>query len=129
MDVKEILKHGEKSLNEVAELFEVTPRDVLETIIKRDRTPTELAPAPQQVEPEKVTKAPQDLRPDEQLEGYFLNRLQKESLSVAALNNKYKVKDKERVERILEKLIREGKLTKRESRNKKGRYVYEVPKE
>ncbi len=129
MDVKDILKHGEKPLNEVAELFEVTPQDILEVIIERERTPTVTASAPAaQAEPEKVTKAPQDSRSDEQLIGYFLNRLSKESLSIAALNNKYKVGDKERVEIILENLLREGKLTKRESRNKKGRYVYEAVK-
>lgn len=128
MDVKDILKHGEKSLDEVAQLFEVTPRDIIDVIIKKERAPVEPAPVVQ-AEPESVKKSPPDSRPDEVLIHYFFNRLKKESLSVAALNNKYKVRDPERVERILENLVREGKLTKRESRNKKGRYVYEAVKE
>ncbi len=46
-----------------------------------------------------------------------------------ALNNKYNINNEERVEQILEELVDQGKLTKRESKNKKGRYVYEAPKE
>lgn len=126
--IKEILVHGEKTLDEVAELFETTPQDILETIIKRERASPKPAPPPAAVT-ELEKKAPKDERTDDQLASYFLNRLQKESLSVAALNNKYKVHDKERVERVLENLVREGKLTKRESRNKKGRFVYEAAKE
>jgi hypothetical protein len=122
-DIKDILSHGDKTLDEVSELLEMTPRDVIFSIIERERKITEAPPpGPEPGKPEKVTE---DERDDEQLASYFLNRLMKESLSVAALNNKYKVKDKERVERILENLVKKGKLTKRESRNKKGRYVYE----
>jgi hypothetical protein len=121
-DIKDILSHGDKTLDEVSELLEMTPRDVISSIIERERT---IKPPPPGPGPEKPPKVPEDERDDEQLADYFLNRLMKESLSIAALNNKYKVKDKERVERILENLVKKGKLTKRESRNKKGRYVYE----
>ncbi|KYK33928.1 MAG: hypothetical protein HXS46_19240 [Theionarchaea archaeon] len=126
--LNEILSHKDKPLDEVAKLVKMEPRDILDIVVGRERAlPT---PTPAKVEPEKVKKAtaPEDDRSDDQLAGYFLNRLQKESLSITALNNKYKVKDKERVERILENLFREGKLTKRESRNKRGRFVYENPK-
>ncbi|MBU7014398.1 MAG: hypothetical protein HXS52_12605 [Theionarchaea archaeon] len=122
---KDILNHGNKTLDEVSELLEMTPRDVIFSIIERERTISEPQPPKPGSEPEKAPKAEEDERDDEQLASYFLSRLKKESLSIAALNNKYKVNDKERVERILEGLIRKGKLTKRESRNKKGRYVYE----
>jgi hypothetical protein len=123
--IEEILKHGEKPLDEVAELFETTPKDILESIIKKERATVEPVPA---AAPGKVKKAPKDDRTDDQLVAYFLNRLEKESLSITALNNKYKINDEERVERILENMLREGKLTKRESRNKKGRFVYDAVK-
>ncbi|MGC1119461.1 MAG: hypothetical protein WBA22_00075 [Candidatus Methanofastidiosia archaeon] len=124
-DMKYILSHGEKTLDEVSELLEMTPRDVISSIIERERTISEPQPPESGPGPEKVLKAAEDERDDEQLASYFLNRLKKESLSITALNNKYKVKDKERVERILENLVRKGKVTKRESKNKKGRCVYE----
>jgi hypothetical protein len=122
----EILNQKEKTLNEVAELLQMSPRDVLSILIGRERATT--APAPPPVAEVQLEKAAalEDERTDDQLASYFLNRLEKESLSITALNNKYKVNDEERVERVLENLIREGKLTKRESRNKKGRFVYEV---
>ncbi|MBU7019000.1 MAG: hypothetical protein HXS44_15935 [Theionarchaea archaeon] len=122
----EIMNQKEKKLNEVAELLQMSPRDVLSILIGRERATTAPAPPPVvEVAPEKAA-ALEDERTDDQLASYFLNRLEKESLSITALNNKYKVNDEEKVERILENLIREGKLTKRESRNKKGRFVYEV---
>ena len=125
--LNEILTHKEKSLDEVAELLQITPQDVLSILVRREREPTApVLPPKVEVELEKARTAPVDERTDDQLALYFLNRLLKESLSVAALNNKYKVDDEERVERILENLVREGKLTKRESRNKKGRFVYEA---
>ncbi|MBU6996994.1 MAG: hypothetical protein HXS41_09275 [Theionarchaea archaeon] len=124
-DIKDILSHGNKTLNDVSELLEMTPRDVIFSMIERERTISEPRPSKVAAEPDKVVSVLPDERDDEQLASYFLNRLQKESLSIAALNNKYKVNDKERVERILEDLVRKGKLGKRESRNKKGRYVYE----
>ena len=125
----EILNQKEKTLNEVAELLQMSTRDVLSILIGRERATTAPPPPPVvEAGPEKAATA-EDERTDDQLAGYFLNRLKKESLSITALNNKYKVNDEERVERILENLIREGKLTKRESRNKKGRFVYEVPTE
>lgn len=122
----EILNQKEKTLNEVAELLQMSPRDVLSILIGRERATTAPAPPPVVEVPLEKTATLEDERTDDQLASYFLNRLEKESLSITALNNKYKVNDEERVERILENLIREGKLTKRESRNKKGRYVYEV---
>jgi hypothetical protein len=123
--IRDILTHEEKTLDEVAELFETTPQNILEIIIKRERAAPEPKPsAVPAAEPKPV--APADERTDDQLASYFLNRLQKESLSITALNNKYKVHDEERVERILENMVREGRLTKRESRNKKGRFVYEA---
>jgi hypothetical protein len=126
-ELNEILTHKEKTLDEVAELLQITPQDVLSILIRRERAPTALVLSPRiEVELEKASTAPGDERTDDQLALYFLNRLLKESLSIAALNNKYKVDDEERVERILENLVREGKLTKRESRNKKGRFVYEA---
>lgn len=125
--VSDILALKEKTLDEVAELFEMTPQEILGLLIEKDRASTVVAPLPAaKAESVQEKKAPTDERTDDQLAGYFLNRLKKESLSVAALDNKYKVHDKERVERILENLVRERKLTKRESRNKKGRFVYEA---
>ncbi|MGD2250569.1 MAG: hypothetical protein PVF58_19400 [Candidatus Methanofastidiosia archaeon] len=133
MDVNKILEYKKKTLNEVSDILGVESREILETLIQRERTPA-MAPspktAPQKEKKEKKKKKEvQQTRSDEQLAEYFLNRLQKESLSVLALNNKYKVNDKERVEQILEELVDQGKLTKRESKNKKGRYVYEAPEE
>jgi hypothetical protein len=124
--LEKIMSDEEKTLDEVSKKFKMNPRDVLELIMKRERTLTKPVPSPAH-ELEKQKKASIDERKDEQLAAYFLNRLKKESLSADALNNKYKVKDLERVERILENLIREEKLTRRESRNKKGRFVYEAP--
>ena len=124
--VEKILKNPEKPLDEVAELLGMTPSDIVKILIQRDRAPLVSDVPVAEAAPEKPKK-PKDSRTDKQLAEYFLNRLEKESLSVSALNNKYKVKDKERVERILEKLLKEGKLAKRESRNKKGRFVYYVP--
>ncbi len=127
--LNEIMSHKEKTLNEVAEMLEVSQWDVLEAIIERERAPVEYVPSAVE-EPQQIEAAlSEDERTDEQLAIYFLNRLQKESLSIAALNNKYKINDEERVERILENLAREGKLAKRESRNKRGRFVYEMPTE
>ena len=125
--LSKILAHKEKSLDEVAGLFEMTPRDILELLTKRERVSKVTAALPlEEIGPVQVSEALVDERTDDQLADYFLNRLQKESLSITALNNKYKVHDEERVERILENLVREGKLTKRESRNKRGRFVYEA---
>ncbi len=123
-----ILSHKEKTLDEVAKSLKMDPRDILEVIAGRERVLAEPVPSPLAAGPKRAVKAPTDERTDDQLASYFLNRLQKESLSITALNNKYKVNDEERVERILENLVREGKLTKRESRNKRGRFVYEVLK-
>ncbi|KYK33864.1 MAG: hypothetical protein HXS48_24025 [Theionarchaea archaeon] len=127
-NVSEILALKEKTLDEVAELVKMTPRDVLGLLIEKERASTEVITPAADVESAQVSKAPTDERTDDQLANYFLNRLEKESLSITALNNKYKVHDEERVERILENMLREGKLTKRESRNKKGRFVYEAAK-
>ena len=128
-NVSEILALKEKTLDEVAELVEMNPKDVLRLLIEKERAPTVVVTPPAaDVESAPVSKAPTDERTDDQLANYFLNRLEKESLSITALNNKYKVHDEERVERILENLLRGGKLTKRESRNKKGRFVYEAVK-
>lgn len=121
----EILSHREKTLDEAAELVGMTPREILEVIVNRDRTALEPAPSAG-VGAELAGGITEDQRSDDQLAEYFLNRLKKESLSVSALNNKYKVNDEEKVEGILEKLVREGKLVKRESKNKKGRFVYEA---
>lgn len=124
-ELEKILSKTEKTLDDVSESLGMTPTDILETIIKRERYTSQPHPV---TKPEPSTEspaAPKNGRTDEQLAKYFLNRLEKESLSVTALNNKYKVRNKERVERILENLVREGKITKRESKNKKGRYVYE----
>lgn len=147
MDVKTILNYKDKTLKEASDILEVEPREILETLIQRERTPSKVsspAPAPKkqvkekeeikkkEKEKEKKKKKKKEVkhkRSDEKLAEYFLNRLQKESLSVLALNNKYKVNDKDRVERILEELVDQGKLTKRESKNKKGRFVYESPEE
>jgi hypothetical protein len=123
--LEKIMSNGEKTLDEVSKKFKMDPRDVLELILKRERVLAEPVPSPAP-ELKRQKKAPADERTDDQLAAYFLNRLKKESLSAGALDNKYKVKDVERVERILEKLIKEGKLTRRESRNKKGRFVYEA---
>lgn len=122
------MRFKDKTLDEVAELLGMTPQEVLNIIVQRDRATEEHIPAAvtgEGVEEGEAALA-EDVRSDEQLATYFLNRLQKESLSISALNNKYKVGDEERAERILENLVREGKLVKRESRNKKGRYVYEA---
>lgn len=127
-NVSEILALKEKTLDEVAELVKMTPRDVLGILIEKERASTVVVTPAADVESVQVSKAPTDERTDDQLANYFLNRLEKESLSITALNNKYKVHDEERVERILENLLRGGKLTKRESRNKKGRFVYEAAK-
>jgi hypothetical protein len=136
MDINKILKYKDKTLNEVSDMLGVESREILETLIQRKRTPTAVpspkaAPKREKEEKKKKKKKTevQQTRTDEQLAEYFLNRLQKESLSILALNNKYKVNDKERVEQILEELVDQGKLTKRESKNKKGRYVYEASKE
>ena len=124
-ELEKIMSNAEKTLDEAAESLGMTPADILKTIIERDRVSFEPQPSTSSHPPVESTVSSEDERTDDQLAEYFLNRLEKESLSVTALNNKYKVHDKERVERILEKLVREGKLGKRESRNKKGRYVYE----
>ncbi len=124
--LSKILAHKGKPLDEVAQLFEMTPRDILELLIERERVfKVAAVPLSTEVEPPQVSELV-DERTDDQLAGYFLNRLEKESLSITALNNKYKVYDEDRVERILENLVREGKLAKRESRNKRGRFVYEA---
>jgi hypothetical protein len=124
-ELEKILSNAEKTLTDVAESLGMAPTDILGAIIEKERSSSEPQPTTSSDQLSEPSKFPEDERTDDQLADYFLNRLEKESLSVTALNNKYKVDDKERVERILEKLVNEGKLGRRESRNKKGRYVYE----
>ncbi len=126
--LKKILDYKEKTLDEVAESMKMDPREILEILVGRERIPAKPVPSPAEAASEKAQEIPKDERTDDQLASYFLNRLKKESLSITALNNKYKVNDEERVERILENMVRGGQLTKRESRNKKGRFVYEAAK-
>jgi hypothetical protein len=123
--LEKILSNADKTLDDVSESLKMDPNDILEAIIQKQRFSSEPLPVTPTKKPSKSSASSEDGRTDDQLSEYFLNRLKKESLSVTALNNKYKVRNKERVERILEKLVDEEKITKRESRNKKGRYVYE----
>jgi hypothetical protein len=123
--LEKILSHGDESLDDASESLGMNPIEILDVIIQRERFSPEPQPAAPAEKPPESSVSSKDGRTDDQLAEYFQNRLKKESLSVTALNNKYKVRNKERVERILEKLVDEGKITKRESRNKKGRYVYE----
>ncbi|HOP08737.1 MAG TPA: hypothetical protein PLC12_00790 [Candidatus Methanofastidiosa archaeon] len=61
----------------------------------------------------------------------FLNYIERSgATSLATLAKKYKnkVNEEESME-ALEELVKEGKLAKRESKNKKGKYVYEILKE
>jgi len=61
----------------------------------------------------------------------FLNYIERSgATSLTTLAKKYKNKvTEEQALEALEGLVEEGKLIKRESKNKKGKYVYEIVKE
>ncbi|MFQ6089655.1 MAG: hypothetical protein ACE5K0_12255 [Candidatus Methanofastidiosia archaeon] len=125
---KKLLKSKNKTLDDMSAALNLDPEIIIRIIIKKE-VGEDLSGI---VLEEKVDEKRKEelevpkVKMERDLEALFLGRLKKRAYSASSLNKRYKADSLKEVENILEKLAKEGKVRKRESKNKKGAYVYEA---
>ncbi|MFQ5891763.1 MAG: hypothetical protein ACE5HW_03095 [Candidatus Methanofastidiosia archaeon] len=125
---KKLLKSKNKTLDDMSAALNLDPEIIIRIMIKKE-VGEDLSGI---VLEEKVDEKRKEelevpkVKMERDLEALFFGRLKKRAYSASSLNNRYKVGSLEEVENILEKLVLEKKVRKRESKNKKGAHVYEA---